>query len=280
MRRPYHTLLNLLVLSIIIFIVVDVFYTIVRGKLRPVNTKKVLMPFLPEVKGHQRPPFDDYRLIMERNIFGFTEKEAEQVEEEEIEASEPTSLKVALLGTAVGDLQSPVAVIMEPGKRIQNFYRVGDTIQDAVVKKIMRGKVIVRVRGKDEILIMEEGTRSKPEKKPPAPRPTRREATRTIRRSEMQGSLKNINKLLSQARIRPHFKGGKADGLSLTRVKADSIFAKMGLRDGDILQEINGRSIKRPDDIHALYKRLKSGTRLSLKITRKNQPKTINYRFR
>lgn len=285
MTRSYHTIFNLLALSIIIFIAVDVFYTIVRGKLSPVNAKKIIMPLKPEVKKRQRPPLTDYRLIIESKIFGSAEKKVEEVKPEVIEALEPTTLKVVLLGTATSDPQNTVAVIMDPRKRKQDFYRVGDSIQDAVVKKILRGKVIIRVKGKDEILIMEKGTKEKdirpePKRRSPPARPKRRKAGRRVSRSNLQGSRQSINKLLSQVRIRPHFKGGKADGLLLTRIKAGSVFAKMGLKNGDILQGVDGRSIKRPDDMLELYKKLESASQVSLEITRRGEQETIDYRLR
>ena len=87
---------------------------------------------MPEAKEYKKPPLNDYRVIIERNIFGTIEKKQEEVEQrevkEEIEALEPTSLKVVLLGTGTveGDPQSDVAVIRDQAKRSQNFYRVGD----------------------------------------------------------------------------------------------------------------------------------------------------------
>lgn len=290
--KPYQTILNLIALSIIIFIVVDVFYTIVRGKIRPVNATKVMMPFLPEAKEYRKPPLNDYRGIIEENIFGTTveKKEGGQEEvKEAVEVLEPTSLKVVLLGTGTveGDPQSDVAVIRDPAKKSQNFYRVGDTVQGAVVKKILRGKVIVRIGDKDEILMMEEKDKKQTEKKSPASKrtskraskPTGEEATTLVNRSDLEGSLKNINKLLSQVRIRPHFKGGKADGLSVTRIKPGSIIDKLGLKNGDVIHGINGKAVKGPDGILELYKKLKSGSRVSLEISRKNKIKTINYSF-
>ncbi len=285
MTRSFQTIFNLLALSIIIFGSVDVFYRIVRGKLTTVHKAKVIMPFLPEVKEHRRPLLDDFKEIIERDLFGTTKKEEVKKEEEKpveekvVEVLEPTSLKVDLLGTVAGDSQSAVAVIKDAGKRKQHFYRVGDSVQDAIVKEIRRGRVIVRVGDKDEILRMEEKTGSKTKPKPATRVPKQKETSRKLDRADIRGSLKNINKLLSEVRIRPHFKGGKPDGLSLTRIKADSVFVKLGLKNGDVLQGVDGRSIKRPDDILSLYKKLKSGSRISLEITRKGKQKTVNYRF-
>ncbi|MBW2343300.1 MAG: PDZ domain-containing protein, partial [Deltaproteobacteria bacterium] len=93
-------------------------------------------------------------------------------------------------------------------------------------------------------------------------------------------SLQNINKLLSQVRVRPHFKDGREDGLEVTQIKRDSFFAGLGLKNGDIIQKINNKPIKSPDDVMIFYNRLKSGSRVSIAITRGQKSKTIKYRFR
>ncbi len=291
MKRPFHTILNLVLLTIVTYISVEVFYAFVRSNLRPVNTREVSLPLPPEVKRHKKPRLADYKVVIDKDIFGTKRIEIKEVvqkpiEEKVVEELEKASLNVTLLGTIAGDAQSAAAVIKDAAKRKQGFYRVGDSVQDAVVKQILRGKVIVRVGDKDEILIMDEeggkGTKeqnaTKTKSKIQKPKKTR--ARRTLKRSNIKDSLKNINSLLSQVRIRPHFTGGKADGLTLSRIKPDSVFAQMGLRDGDVLKGIDGKSISRPDDILALYKKLKSGSRISLDINRRNQSKIINYSFR
>ena len=281
MTRYYHTIFNLLVLSIVIYIGVGVFYTVVRARLRQVDTKTfVVQEHVPDDKGHQKSPLDDYRLIIDRNIFGSADRPSGEVKAEEIEALEPTSMKIALLGTVTGNPQNAVAVIEETNKRKQGLYKVGDSIQNAVIIMILRGKVILRVENRDEILTMEEAAARGTEKGRRASRPRERGTTITVSRSDVEQSLKSMNKLLSEVRVRPHFRNGKPDGLALSRIKAGSIFAKLGLKNGDIVQGMNDSSIESPDDILALYEKLKSGSRIELQIKRKGQTKTLNYRFR
>jgi len=154
---------------------------------------------------------------------------------------------------------------------------------------ILRGKVVLRVGDKDEILTMEESSSRRASLEEEASssrrgrRPSRasgRSASITVRRSDVQDALKNINTLLSQVRIRPHFKDGKADGLALSNIKGNSIFAKLGLRDGDVVRGVNNRPIRSPDDIVSFYNKLTSASRISLQINRRGQDSTINYRIR
>ena len=280
MTKTYYTILDLIAISLVVYIGVDVFYRIASSELKEINTREVVVEQVPNVEVKKKIPLSNFMAITERNLFGSLEKATEGVKEEEVETLEPTSLRIALLGTVTGDEQNAFAVIEETGKRKQGLYKVGDSIQNATVKMILREKVVLRVGTKDEILTMEESAASRREKRRETPQPAKQGSTITVNRKDLESSLKNINKLLSQVRIRPHFKDGKSDGLSVSRIKANSVFSKLGLKNGDIVQNINGKPINSPDDVLELYEKLKSGSRVSVEVTRKGELKTMNYRFR
>ena len=101
----------------------------------------------------------------------------------------------------------------------------------------------------------------------------------TVAHDDLQNSLKDINSLLTQVRIRPRIRNGKPDGLVLSRIKKDSIFAKLGLKNGDVVKRIDNRVIRTPDDAFTFYNRLKSGSEISLEIGRGSETKVFNYRF-
>jgi general secretion pathway protein C len=101
-----------------------------------------------------------------------------------------------------------------------------------------------------------------------------------VGRSDLQESLNNLHELLSQARIRPHFKDGRARGLAVTNIRPGSFFEKLGLRNGDIVQGIDGRDINSPDDVLEVYSKLRSGSHVTLQITRNGVQRTMDYKFR
>ncbi len=290
MTKLYYTIFNLVSLSLIIYIGVDIFYRTARSRVTDVNISGVATQQAPDIEKHKKIPFSDFLIVTDRNLFGSLEKASEEKEAEEIEGLEPTTLNVALLGTVSGDQQNARAVIEETDKRKQGLYKVGDSIQDAIVKRILREKVILKVGDKDEILTMKEPSSSK--KPAHAKRAGRgagrrfsrdtrtRGSTITVKRSDIQESIKDINQLLSQARIQPHYKDGAADGLSVSRIKRGSIFSKLGLRNGDIVQDINGNPLSSPEDVLSLYEKLKSGDQASLQITRRGRQRTLNYKFK
>jgi len=253
---------------------------IIRVQLNNVNTQDIIVHHLPDVKRQRKPTFDYYTPIMKRNIFCSGEKISQEIRVEEIENLQPTSLKLALLGTVSGNQRNAFAVIEDINKKKQALYRVGESVQGAIVKKILRGKVILRVKERDEILTIEEAAALRGKKEYLTPKPIRKGATIMVSRSDVQESMKNVHQLLSQVRIRPYFRDGKADGLSVTNIRAGSFFAKLGLKNGDVVQGIDGRIINSPEDVLEVYDKFRLGSQMALQIMRNNEQKMINYEFR
>lgn len=278
----YYTALNLLVLSIVIYAGVDIFYTLAGSKLADVAEEHIAAERFKVTPEHQkRRPFSHYLTAAEKGLFGVAKEESGDLEAEDLE---PTELKVQLLGTVSGDSENAAAIIQEGAKKTQALYKEGDSIQDATIIKILRGKVIVRVGGENQVLTMEEKPRTSSgsidrRRSPvgPAQRPS---TTITLDRNTITKSLDDINELLSQVRVRPHYKDGKADGLMLSQIKPNTVFTKMRLRNGDVVQRVNGKSISSPDEIMEFYEELKSGSSVSLDITRRGRSRSLTYQFK
>jgi len=74
MLKLYHTLFNLIALTVIIYAGVDIFYRVVRSQFRQMNTHKIYTQRAPEVKQKKNPPLRDYQVINSRNLFGSVDK--------------------------------------------------------------------------------------------------------------------------------------------------------------------------------------------------------------
>ena len=92
--------------------------------------------------------------------------------------------------------------------------------------------------------------------------------------------MNNLNELMGQINIQPHEEDGQADGMILSNIKPNSIFRRMGLRNGDILTAIDGRPITTVDGALKLYEDLKSSDAANVEIKRKGRPTTIEYSIR
>ncbi len=73
----------------------------------------------------------------------------------DIKAPKKTKLKLKLWGTITGNGVHAYAIIEEATRREQKLYRVGETIQNATIKMILREKVVLSVEGNDELLELE-----------------------------------------------------------------------------------------------------------------------------
>ena len=292
MTKNIYTIIKIIAIGAVIFMGVDTFYSIVGGKLEQPDFENVSVISKP---GNAKRPvvrrLSDYDIINRRSIFGKTADEPKNTEEDlsEVENLEPTSLDLILLGTAPINHEESYAIIEDKQKRSQDIYHIGDSVKNAVIKNILRNKVILNVNGKDEILLKADTPTQTGDISPvsPANRPSvpQREGsvparTITLQRSEVEKSFSNIQELLTQASIKPHYSDGEADGLAITGIRANSIFRKIGLRNGDIVKSVKGNEIKSAEDLASLYGDLQNDETMEIKIIRRGRERNINYRFR
>jgi general secretion pathway protein C len=275
MLKYYKLILFLLVLTVVIYSGIHIFYKIVGAHLDDIPLTAVTQK-TSTMNLSQKRPLSEYRVITAKNIFVSAKEAAMISKQDETAGLQPTSLNLILLGTVSSFQGKDYAVIEEgPGKK-QGLYKVGDTIQGAEIKRILRQKVVLRVGNTDEVLSMDEKPQADVLQAKDTP-PARRSDRISLRHSDLERSMGNIGMLLSQARIQPHFKGGKADGFRLTQIKPNSLFTKMGFRNGDIVHSINNRSIRTTDDMVAFYQNLRSGQDIVLEITRRGRKETLRY---
>ncbi len=102
----------------------------------------------------------------------------------------------------------------------------------------------------------------------------------TIPRAEIDSVLSNLNKIATQARIVPSFRNGKANGFKLFSIRPGSLYAKIGIKNGDIIQKINGYEINSPDRALAVYSKLKDANNISVDLLRRGKKKSLSYNIR
>ena len=233
------------------------------------------------------PSRQHYAVIEQRNLFKILieEKTAAPPTEPEalpVETLEKTSLDLTLLGTIILEPQGAFAIIQEGRKKEQKRYQKGDMVQEAQIKAVLREKVILHYKGRDEVLLMgaAKGSETPPSQAfPPASQAMAEEPgeTTSLSRALVDEALGNINKLMGDVRVRPHFSRGKPDGLLLYGIKKDSLFQTMGLKNGDIIMGVDGREIESVDDALTFYEQLKDSSDVNVQIKRRGRTKEIQY---
>ena len=292
MTNRYFSIANILLLTAGVILCVKTFYALVTPRpdfaapptfaARPVSASDT---------SYSQPAPGDYKAITNRNIFNSgTEGIAPQAQKLDIEKLQQTDLKLKLWGTVTGQNGRDYAVIEDTKTRQQDLYHAGDTIQNAVVKLILREKVVLNVDDRDEILAMEEisGRRASAgssqnklrassaagAKKLPVSRYPRKIK---LRSDQIQSAMENLGQLMQQATLRPHIENGQPAGISITGIKPNAIFRRMRLRNGDVITGVNGNSIGSVEDATRVFEELSSGSNIQLQIKRRGREQTLDY---
>jgi len=275
--KRYFTALNILLIAGAVYFCVKAFYKVATASLDHDSSPKATTRRVVSPEDTTIHPMSYYREIIERNLFNTKKGTGRQPEKLDIETLKLTDLKLKLLGTVSGDKKEAYAVIEDITGKGQDLYRIGDTIQNATLRMILREKVVLRVDGKDEILGIEEISSSKKASISSKSPDMAASQNITLKRSQIETAVKDVNNLMKQIRIRPHFTNGEPDGLRLTGIRPRSIFYNMGIKSGDIITGANGKNIESVDDVLKLYQNLQSSSSLQIQIKRRGRLKTIYY---
>lgn len=82
------------------------------------------------------------------------------------------------------------------------------------------------------------------------------------------------------ARFVPATKDGKPDGFKLYAIRPSSIFAALGLENGDTLNSVDGQDVSSADKALEVYTKLRNAKLVKLAITRRGKLLTITYKIK
>ena len=293
--KNYFTPLNLLILGAGTFFVAQILMFQIARRIEP--------PYRTGTSGsaensvqRKAVPFDAYKLILERNIFNskpiFVPPPTASVTNVAPVREEKPPVPVKLIGTVAGSDTYSYAIIEDPFQKTHKIFKKNDTIAPGVkLLNILRNRITISRDGKKEDI--EPGGQDTPFQAQPRPpmqpapvSPPSSEAsqpmpsTMIVDREVVEEATQDMNKLLTQARLAPNFTGGTADGFRIFSIVPNSLFEKVGLRNGDILHSINGVELKDPEKAFQVYQLLKDSDKFAIDLMRAGQKLTLNYEVR
>jgi len=286
MKNRRNTILILAGIAVVLYLLVDIAYLVLEINTPPPETPKQAAAGA-QTADTTKDPLEAYAVIVERNLFRTTDRPlvVDQMDPGMLEA---TTLPIDLYGTIAGEEGRGYAVIEERDKKKQRLYKVGDRVAGAVIVKILRNAVVLRVGEMDQVLkkkeIVARGTNRLPPAGMPGPAPA--QAPEAAPRPQARppqapsGSPSDLASLLTQARVTPHVtagSSGKPDGVVINEIQSGSLFENVGLVNGDIIQEVNGRPVTGVADLVSLYRDLKPGANLSVKVSRTGRQVVLNH---
>jgi general secretion pathway protein C len=277
---------DIFVLSLIVYFGVGAFMAILDSRLAPTSVKEREAIRVSKKVAAELKPLQDYAIITERNLFGGSSQGLSEVQAEKVDIEgmpvAVKSLGLKLVGTVVANKpEESSAIIEDLTSRKQEVYREGDEVKNTRIKRILRHNVIINTGRRDEVLTMlpEESTErssapTRPTRGRPAPSNT---SSIQLDREELESQMADLNELMQQVRIRPFMEGRNPAGFLVSNIKPGSLFSKMGLRNGDVIQGVNGESITTPDQAIELYESLMEGGSIDLDIKRGRRTQKLQY---
>ena len=185
------------------------------------------------------------------------------------------------------------AVIEDQETHRQQLYRVGEEIRGARIVAISWDRVTLERGGVESTLeLAPPGERrtdgaqtasadKASEATAPAARIRRTGADAFIvDRRELEGVVDNMSGLMTQLRAVAEVAEGRPSGFRLFQIKEDSIFRRLGLQDGDVVQRVNGTVVSDPASLLAFLERLRSEPRVAVDIVRDGGTRTLVYDLR
>ena len=199
----------------------------------------------------------------------------------------PTELNLRLIGTTATEKLSS-AIIEDGDMQNVDSYRLNEAVRDQVTLKEVRPREVVLynesvVPPRDEILSMDE-VEEGPVQVASAPRPTMPEPTSdriTLNRNEfIQELYTNYADLVTK--VQPEMyrdQTGKVIGVTANNISQVPLAKKLGLRDGDVLQNVNGEAIDSEQKIMEMVQKYRNSTSFRIGLMRNGKVQNVTYRL-
>ncbi len=238
---------------------------------------KVTAPVNQERVGIEpRRELSDYSSILERGLFGDGKGPSGGAPVAE------SYTAYTLIGTIEGEYFS--GAVLADTTNQQAFYRLDQKLPDGSrIVKVKRDRVTLkRPDGSTvEIEIVDETKIVNVAKAVPGSGVRKvGEGRFMVDQREIASSTENLNQVLTQARALPFMEAGKTVGFRISEIVPGSIYEKIGLVNGDVVQRVNSQDVDDPGKFFQLYQGLKDEKRISIDLLRNGQRQSLNYDVR
>ncbi len=265
-------LLIVVAITLTSFFAVDIFYKGVQLQFvdRPGAQKSQSAAAAPPSQGRS---LEDYQIVTQRNLFlttltAIAEKNAGLAPSEEYTAFD-------LKGTIAVNESMGYAIVEEKGKGKQKLYRIGEMIGSARLVRVTRNTAVLNSGGRDLVMKIKEtgegalsGHLSRPQGSGIA-----------ISKQEVTESLGDLKSIMSQAVVRPFFNEGVQQGYIVSNIVPGSLYERLGLKNGDVILDVNNKKLDSADDVLQLVNVMQSGGGVSVNLMRNGKNESINYSF-
>ncbi|MCU0913399.1 MAG: PDZ domain-containing protein [Planctomycetes bacterium] len=228
----------------------------------------------------------DYTTIAQRNLFTGPDNaggvRAGTTASESLDTLlSAEALGLRLVGAVAGGPTASRALIQDAKTNATGVYRIGDTVAAATVETIRRDAVVLRHHGEPVVLKLSSGTAT-PGKTAPAPD---RQPNGTVpaagtvpaNNAPRPDRAGYVAEIFRQVTIEPYVKNDHAEGLRITGLEAVPMAEKLGLRNGDIIQTVNGQKLTSKQRAFQVLMKAKTLPRIDIQLLRDGKSKGLSF---
>ncbi|MBF0225439.1 MAG: hypothetical protein HQK76_08305 [Desulfobacterales bacterium] len=214
-------------------------------------------------------------------------------------------LTLDLLGTIIAGADksfNDVALIFDRITKKQAYYIIGDFVQGAEIKEILRRKVVLILNGKEHILTLkgkkmiedeelanrplpkneEKNEKETPESKKPKIQLTDfSEIDNNIEVSIESAYLKDFMfNMEEEAEYTEQFEDKKLTGIKINNIQSSSFFDLIGVQEGDVIVGLNGKKTIAKSDLMRLQTYIRITPNFSVQVQRGDETKSFTYNIK
>jgi len=235
----------------------------------------------------------DYAIIVERDLF------AGPASANHAKTSSPPppvidsittaeELALRLVGTIAGGPLASRAVIQDTNTNSSGSYRIGDAVASATVEAIQRDAVVLRYQGRPLVLKLSPGKPESKGQRTEERRPQKEIAGQTVNGSSQSPSavaaptsessrMEYVAEVFRKATIEPYIRESRSEGLKITGLDKIPMAELFGLKDGDVIQSVNGQSLTSKQKAFQILMKAKTQPKMSIRLLRDGRSKDLSF---
>ncbi len=278
--RAMGHLLIIVAITVISYLTVDIIYKIAALTIPVHSASAKSKDFTGRAVQTSGPESSsDYDIIVQRNLFLTTQKAIADKSAEGFFSTGEKYTEFNLKGTIAADNDFGFIVIEEKGGGKQKLYRIGEMIGSAKLVRIARNAAILNSSGRELVMKIEETADESSITRPSRSGSSQTQSGIAMSRKEVTESPGDLKSIMSQAVVQPFLNAGVQEGYTISSIVPGSLYERVGLQNGDIIIEVNGKSFGRAVDLLQLVNLMQSGGNISVNLIRRGKSETINYSF-
>lgn len=194
-------------------------------------------------------------------------------------ASSPawSELEIELQGTIAGPTTIARAIIKDLATDTTNTYKINDPVKFARLAEINKTSVCLTMNGYRHILRLNSKGQDTSKNQVPAPSsPTRNNQNSSPENiAPVDNAVKLFDTILSRAEVITANSEQEPEGLRLANLEELGISPLTGLKNGDIIQVVNGQKLTSRQKAYQVFQKAKTQPRLEIEVLRNNNIITI-----